>query len=257
MLAAIVPVALVLGLLLGLLGGGGSILLVPALVYVLGVPTGEAIATSLLVVGATSAMAVVSHARAGHVRWRTGLLFGVGGMAGAYGGGRLAAHVPPTVLLAGFAALMLATASAMLWRRTERVVPHRQVPGGLLSRTAIIVAEGAIVGAVTGLVGAGGGFLVVPALVFLGRLDMRDAIGTSLLVIALKSMTGLWGHLAHVELDWTLALTATGLAAAGSLVGARLAHRLQPQRLQLTFGWFVLVVGTLMLGREALQWIAA
>lgn len=247
---AIVPVALALGLLLGLLGGGGSILLVPALVYAVGVEAGEAIATSLLVVGATSAMAMVSHARAGHVRWRTGLFFGAGGMVGAYLGGRLAGYVPPTILLAGFAALMLATAAAMLRRRPGTMGQRPEPRSHGIRRTGLIVLEGLVVGAVTGLVGAGGGFLVVPALVVLGRLDMREAVGTSLLVIALKSGTGLWGHLAHVDLDWSLAATATVLAAGGSVLGARLGRNLAPERLQRVFGWFVLFAGAAMLAGE-------
>jgi uncharacterized membrane protein YfcA len=248
MTATIIPVALAVGLMLGLLGGGGSILMVPALVYVLGVAADQAIATSLLVVGATSAMGVVAHARAGRVRWKTGALFGAGGMAGAYLGGRIAGFIPPAVLLVAFAAIMLATAIAMLVRGSSREVTPHHLPG--LGAVGGILADGVVVGLITGLVGAGGGFLVVPALVLLGGLTMADAIGTSLLVIALKSATGLWGHLSHVNLNWELAGAATALAMVGTLIGARVARRIHPDRLQRFFGWFVLTIGLLMLLRE-------
>ncbi len=160
MTALTVALATLVGLSLGLLGGGGSILMVPLLAYVAGLEASEAIATSLLVVGVTSAVSVVSHARAGRVRWRIGLLFGAAGMAGAYTGGLVSGFIPGSLLLVGFAAIMITAAIAMLRGRRER-------PGAGSSHampTAKVVLEGAGVGFVTGLVGAGGGFLVVPAL---------------------------------------------------------------------------------------------
>ena len=135
----------------------------------------------------------IPHARAGRVRWRTGLLFGAAGMAGAYGGGRLAAFVPPAVLLAGFAVMMLATATAMLRGRHDG--PGRQRRELPVAR---VLLDGVVVGLVTGLVGAGGGFLVVPALALLGGLPMPVAVGTSLVVIAMKSFAGLAGYLSTV-----------------------------------------------------------
>ncbi|MET7403690.1 sulfite exporter TauE/SafE family protein [Dactylosporangium sp. NPDC005572] len=237
--------ATAIGLSLGVLGGGGSILAVPLLVYVTGLPAGPAIATSLLVVGATSAVAVLPHLRAGRVRWRTGLTFGLAGMAGAYTGGRLAAFVPPGVLLTAFALMMLATAAAMI--RGRRTAAARRVP------PLRIAVDGVAVGLVTGLVGAGGGFLVVPALVLLGGLPMPVAVGTSLVVIAMQSLAGFAGHLSGAGIDWTLAAAVTAAAIAGSLAGARLAGRVPAEMLRKAFGWSVAALGVLILGRQ-LPW---
>ncbi|XRQ09129.1 sulfite exporter TauE/SafE family protein [Actinomadura welshii] len=244
-LALTLLASLAVGVSLGLLGGGGSILTVPILVYVAGVEAKQAIAMSLFVVGATSLAGVLPHARAGHVRWRTGLLFGGAGMAGAYAGGRLAAYIPAGVLLAAFAVMMAVTAVAMLRDRGAPTGGHAERP------TFRILAEGATVGLVTGLVGAGGGFLVVPALVLLGGLSMPAAVGTSLLVIAMKSFAGLAGYLAGVSIDWPLTLAVTGAAVLGGVAGSRLAGRIDPQRLRQAFGWFVLVMAALVVTQQA------
>ncbi|WP_030753241.1 sulfite exporter TauE/SafE family protein [Streptomyces griseus] len=249
MTALIVAVSLLIGVSLGILGGGGSILTVPILVYLAGQGTKEAIATSLFVVGVTSIAALIPHARARRVRWRTGLLFGAFSMAGAYGGGRLAEYIPGTILLVAFALMMLATAFAMLRKprdgakRAARPA-HRDLP---LKHIAV---EGLVVGAVTGLVGSGGGFLVVPALAILGGLPMGIAVGTSLLVIAMKSFAGLAGHLSGVSIDWGVALTVTVAAVVGSLIGARLAGRIPQEALRKTFGWFVVVMGVFVLAQQ-------
>lgn len=247
MLALTVALAAVIGLSLGLLGGGGSILAVPLLLYVADMPAKEAIATSLLVVGATSAVAVIPHARARRVRWRTGLIFGVAGMTGAYAGGRVAASIPAVVLLGAFALMMLATAVAMIRdRRNPAVKPQpRELP------VLHVIAEGVTVGLVTGLVGAGGGFLVLPALVLLGGLPMGVAVGTSLLVIAMKSVAGLAGYLHSTPVDWSLALPVTAAAVVGGLIGGALAGRLDADRLRKTFGWFVLAMGAFVLLQQA------
>nr|WP_199035508.1 sulfite exporter TauE/SafE family protein [Glycomyces salinus] len=238
--------AVAIGILLGLLGGGGSILTVPALVYLAGVEAKAAIAMSLFIVGATSLAAIGVHARAGRVRWRTGLLFGAAGMVGAYSGGRIAEYVPGQVLLGGFAVMTVLTAVAMIRRRTDpdpEVAPARRP-------IARILAEGMAVGLVTGLVGAGGGFLVVPALVLLGGLPMSAAIGTSLLVIGAKSFAGLAGYLHATAIDWPLTLAMTAVAIAGSLVGSGLAGRIDPALLRRGFGWFVAVMGIAMLAGQ-------
>lgn len=238
--------AVLVGVALAVLGGGGSILTVPILVYLAGQDPKQAIAMSLFVVGVTSAVGAVSHARAGRVRWRTGLVFGAAGMAGAYGGGRLAQFVPGTWLLAGFALMMIATAVAMIRGRRDGVQAkqHGELPIGR------VVAEGVAVGLVTGLVGAGGGFLVVPALALLGGLPMAVAVGTSLVVIAMKSFAGLAGYLATVHIDWTLAALVTAAAVAGSLAGGRLAGRIPETVLRKGFGWFVLVMGGFVLAQQ-------
>ena len=241
--------AVLIGISLGLLGGGGSILTVPILVYVIGLPPHEAIALSLLVVGTTSLAALVPHARRGGVRWKTGALFGVTSMAGAFGAGKLAHLVPATVLLLLFGAMMLVTAVAMM--RARRAADH-DGPEGRLRELPIakIVLEGLAVGAVTGLVGAGGGFLVVPALVLLGRLPMRTAVGTSLLVIAMKSFAGFAGYLESVSIDWPLAAAVTAAAVIGSFGGAALAGRLPQRLLRRGFAWFVVVMAVFILVQE-------
>ncbi|MFI1194434.1 sulfite exporter TauE/SafE family protein [Micromonospora sp. NPDC020750] len=245
-LALTVGLAVLIGISLGLLGGGGSILAVPLLVYVAGLPAKEAIATSLLVVGVTSAVGVLPHARAGRIRWRTGLIFGVAGMTGAYAGGRLAGFIPAGVLLTGFALMMLATAIAMIRGRRgaeSRPVAH-ELPVGP------VVLDGVVVGLVTGLVGAGGGFLVVPALALLGGLPMPVAVGTSLVVIAMKSFAGLAGYLSSVSIDWRLAAVVTAAAVVGSLLGGRLTGRIPEDVLRKAFGWFVVVMGVFVLAQQ-------
>lgn len=250
MTALVVALAVLIGISLGLLGGGGSILAVPLLVYVAGMGAKEAIATSLLVVGVTSLAAMVGHARAGRVQWRTGVLFGLAAMAGAYLGGRLGEYVPGTWLLVGFAVMMLATAGAMIrGRRPGSASGHGRTDGTHLP-IGMILLEGIVVGLVTGLVGAGGGFLVVPALVLLGGLPMPKAVGTSLLVIAMKSFAGLAGYLSVVHIDWPRASAVTAAAVAGSLIGAVLVRRVDPEALRQGFGWFVLLMGGVVLAQE-------
>ncbi|MEH0845633.1 sulfite exporter TauE/SafE family protein [Micromonospora sp. CPCC 205711] len=245
-LALTIGLAVLIGVSLGLLGGGGSILAVPLLVYVADLPAKEAIATSLLVVGATSAVGVIPHARAHRVRWRTGLIFGFAGMTGAYAGGRLAEFIPAGYLLTGFAVMMLATAVAMI--RGRRSAEGKPVPHELPVLRVII--DGVVVGLVTGLVGAGGGFLVVPALALLGGLPMPVAVGTSLVVIAMKSFAGLAGYLSSVSINWGLAAAVTAAAIIGSFAGGRLAGRIPADILRKSFGWFVVVMGVFVLGQQ-------
>ncbi|MGN9846327.1 sulfite exporter TauE/SafE family protein [Nonomuraea sp. H19] len=247
MIALSLTAAVLVGVMLGLFGGGGSILTVPMLVYLAGVPSKAAIAMSLFVVAVTSAVSAISHARAGRVRWRTGLVFGAAGMAGAYGGGLIGPHLPEQLLMTAFAAMMLATAIAMIRDRRITAVapPRRDLP------VPHVIAEGIAVGLVTGLVGAGGGFLVVPALVLLGGLPMGMAVGTSLFVVAMKSLAGLAGYLQSVPIDWSLALMVTVAAISGGLAGGALAGRLDADRLRRAFGWFVLAMGAFMLVQQA------
>lgn len=246
MIVATLVLALVIGITLGLLGGGGSILAVPVLVYVAGQDAKAAIAMSLLVVGITAAAGAVSHARSGRVQWRTAGIFGAAGMAGAYGGGRLAALIPGTWLLVAFAVMMAATAFAML-RRGDPPTPHGEV--GHLPVLRILL-DGLVVGVVTGLVGAGGGFLIVPALVLLGGLPMGTAVGTSLVIIAMKSGAGLLGYLASTPIDWTLALAVTTIAVIGSVAAGRFAGRVPADRLRRVFGWFVALMSVVVLVQE-------
>jgi len=246
MIALAIALAVAVGVSLGLLGGGGSILTVPLLAYVAGLDAKHAIATSLLVVGVTSVVGAISHARAGRVQWRTATLFGASSMAGAYTGGHLTRFIPGDVLLIAFAVIMVATAIAMLRGRKARsaVDPACRLPVG---RAA---ALGVTLGLVTGTVGASGGFLVVPALVLLAGLPMPIAVGTSLAVIAMNSFAGLAGYLSVVRIDWALAGLVTAAAVAGALVGTRFAAKVNPEELRKVFGWFVLVMASVILGEQ-------
>jgi len=245
-LAATLAAAVAIGLLLGLLGGGGSILTVPVLIYLAGQPAQSAIAASLFVVVVTSAVALIPHARAGRVRWRTGAVFGAAGLAGAYAGGRLAAHVPSPLLLTGFGVLIAAAATTMIrsCRRPLRGTSHA-------GRLPWLLGLGSVVGLVTGMVGAGGGFVIVPVLVLLGGLTMTTAVGTSLLVIALQAGAGLLGHLHHAHIDWALILAITALAIVGSVAGARLPERVPARLLRTGFGWFLTAMAIVVLVEQA------
>lgn len=242
----VVALAVLVGLSLGLLGGGGSILVVPVLTYVGGLDPREAIATSLFVVGATSLVSLIGHARKGNVRWRTGLIFGAAGMVGAFLGGLAGGYIPGTLLMIAFALMMIATAGAMIKGRKDRD-GQSQTHHHPLWR---ILLDGLVVGAATGLVGAGGGFLVVPALVLLAGLPMTAAVGTSLLVIAMKSFAGLGGYLTSVSLDWPLVAAVTAAAIAGSFVGIRLTSVVPERALRKGFGVFVLLMGAFVLSQE-------
>lgn len=231
-----------IGIFLGLLGGGGSILTVPLLSEVADLPAKQAIAASLFVVATTSVLAAVAHARSGNVDWRAAGLFGAASMAGAFSGARVAAVIPGVLLLILFAVVMLATSIGMLRRKgaCKEGGTRRLKPG-------LAVLEGAGVGFFTGMVGAGGGFLVVPALALLGGLSMRKAIGTSLVIIAMKSYAAFAGYLSHVDIPWTLTLMVTATALVGAVVGERLAKRVPAVVLQKGFAWFVLATGVWMI----------
>lgn len=246
LLAVVVLLATLVGLSLGLLGGGGSILTVPLLTYVAGMDAKEAIAASLFVVGTTSVVSTIAHARRGNVQWRTGLIFGVASMAGAFLGGLLGGFIPSVILMIAFALMMIATATAMLRGRKKQADTGEKKALPLVK----ILAEGLAVGLVTGLVGAGGGFLVVPALALLGGLPMPIAVGTSLLVISMKSFAGLAGYMTSVSLDWPLVLAVTAAALVGALIGARLTSVVPEQALRKGFGVFVLVMGVFILYQE-------
>jgi uncharacterized protein len=246
MLTLGLALSLLIGVALGLLGGGGSTLTLPILTYILGMGIKEAMASSLIVVAVTSAVGAVAHARAGRVRWRTGLVFGSAGMVGAALGGRISGYLPGRVLLGIFVALMIAMGVAMLRERRAVVAPPRPSP------VLHVLAQGVGVGLVTGTVGAGGGFLIVPALVLLGGLSMEAAVGTSLLVIVMQSCAGFVSRLGQVELNWSLTWWVTGAAVAGSFVGAALSGRLPAAVLRRGFGYFVLAIAALLITKAFL-----
>ncbi len=252
MLAA--ALSLAIGAVLGMLGGGGAILTLPMLVYVLDVEPRAAIAMSLVVVGITGAASSIPHARAGNVQWKVGLLFGAAAMAGAFGGGRLARFVPAQLLLLFFAAIMLATAVAMLRRRDANDAERAPSVHLGMGRTLVL---GVFVGAISGLVGAGGGFMIVPALVLAGGLSMRHAIGTSLFVIALQSFAGFLGHAAHVTLDLELLAVVSGAAVIGSLAGAAIGKKVRTEHLRQGFAWLILAMGVFIVGKQTTITITA
>jgi hypothetical protein len=251
-MTVILIAALLIGVLLGLLGGGGSVLAVPLLVYVQHLDAKSAIATALVMVGATSLLATVGHGLRGRVCVKAGAVFASAGLIGSYGGSRLAAHVPDSLLMLIFALVLLVTAVAMIRGRRGRASGAR-LAAPLCPATIPVLAlliDGLLVGGVTGLVGAGGGFVVVPALNLLGGLPMHAAVGTSLFVLTLNSIAALMGYLQQVSVDPMLAGSLTAAAITGSLFGARLAGRFGGPSLRRGFGVFVLLVGAYVTYRE-------
>jgi uncharacterized membrane protein YfcA len=242
--------AAVIGLSLGLMGGGGSILTVPVLVYVLDFGAKPAIAMSLPLVGATSLFGAVGHWRAGNVHLRTALLFGVIAMAGSYFGARFAVFLSGAVQLLTLAVVMLAAAASMLRARPARV-PSRDMEetkaSGVPLPVGKILAVGLAVGVLTGIVGIGGGFLIVPALVVLGRVPMKQAVGTSLLVIAMNSASGFAGYFGAVDVPWGFLAAFTSVAIVGIVVGTYLVPFVSAAALKRGFAVFLLAVGALML----------
>ncbi|HEU5474920.1 MAG TPA: sulfite exporter TauE/SafE family protein [Actinophytocola sp.] len=250
MLLVALPAGLLIGLTLGVLGAGGSILTIPVLVYLLGQDPHQATTASLIIVGLAAAAGAVVHGRAGRVRFGTGLVFGLLGAAGSYLGSRASAAVDPAVLLLGFAVLLLVAAMAMLprLRRGRRQPP---APAGMSGTTITVVdrrlvvrtvAAATVVGLLTGFFGVGGGFIVVPALALALGLDTATAVGTSLVVITVNSATALASRVATqpLTLDWPLLAVFVVAAVAGVLAGNRVAGRLNSR--QLTIAFVVLLV---------------
>src|SRR6266851_4159271 len=244
---------LLIGLSLGALGGGGSILTVPVLVYLLGQSPHQATTASLLVVGLAAIIGALTHARAGRARVKTGLIFGLLGVAGSYTGSLASAAVPARALLAGFGVLMLAVAATMILRR--RMTSLSRPPGHPRAgarRVAAVAATATGVGAVTGFFGVGGGFVVVPALVLVLGFDMPAAAGTSLIVIAVDSAAALAARAGHAlfALDWTLVTTFAAAAVMGTLAGTRVAGRVSPQRLSAAFTVLIILVAGYTVARS-------
>jgi hypothetical protein len=230
------------GLSLGLLGGGGSILTVPILVYLLGISARAAITTSLLIVGATALMGAWFHHRRGNLRAVVGATFGGVGIVAAYGGSQLSKRFEESALLTLFALIMLVVAAAMWRGRTH--LEKAQVDQYQLNK---VILSGIGVGFLTGFLGVGGGFLIVPALVLFAGVPMKEAVGTSLLIIAINCAAGFVGHLANLNLNWTVTAAFTAGAIGGSFIGERIGRRLSPARLQKTFAVFIALVAVFLL----------
>lgn len=243
------PGAIAIGVSLGLLGSGGSILTVPVLVYLLGQDEKVAIAGSLFVVGSIALFGSLQYLRLRLIAWRSVVVFGIPGMLGTYLGAWAAEFVSGLVQLTLFALVMLAASYMML-----RPVDLDRAP---VTARAVwkIALDGLIVGVITGLVGVGGGFLIVPALVLLGGLSMHRAVATSLVIIALKSFSGFIKYLdvlagQSLELDWRTLFIVTALGIAGSLAGGQIAHRVPQAKLKRGFGYFLIVMGIYILARS-------
>jgi hypothetical protein len=234
-----------MGVSLGLLGGGGSILAVPILVYVFGVSAHAAVAMSLVLVGSTALAAALQHQLEARVEWRAGILFAAFGAPVSLLGAAASMRLSGQLLLTLFSLLMLVVGALMLRRRRESDSSR-----GKLHYVAMAVC-GALVGFLTGFLGVGGGFLIVPALVlFLGK-PMKIAIGTSLVVIALNCAIALWGHRDALQMNWNIVLPATVAALAGTFLGVQLSSRFQTQQLHRAFALFVILLGAIMLWRNS------
>lgn len=243
--------AALIGLSLGLMGGGGSTLTVPTFVYVLGFGAKQSIVMSLPVVGVTSFVGAVDHLRRGNVRLRTGVSFGLIAMAGSYAGARLAVFIPGAVQLTLLAIVMIASATAMLrssGKPDGAPIARAGMPGEVIQVAfARMAIAGVGVGLLTGMVGIGGGFLIVPALVILCNVAMKEAIGTSLLVIAMNSVAGFAGYYGTVALPWRFLAGFTVISASGVLAGSRLVEFVPVHALKRGFAVFLLAIATLML----------
>ncbi len=230
-----------IGASLGLLGGGGSILTVPALVYVVGQTPQAAVTASLMIVGVNSALGAVMHRAQGTLNWRVAVVFGGVGMAAAYLSAGWSRWVSPTTLMILFALLMLTVGLLMILK------PQPVNGDGRGRGWGATVLSGAMVGVLTGFLGVGGGFLIVPALVMLVGLPIRQAVGTSLVVIAMNSLAGFLGHLSGAAMDLQVVTIFVGAGLMGALVGARLARVVHPDHLRKAFAFFVIGLALFLL----------
>lgn len=235
--------ALGVGLVLGLLGGGGSMLALPIMVYVFRVPTKPAVAMSLAVVGMSAFIGFLSHWRQGTVLLRIALPFGLCAMAGAFVTARLSHFVPADIQLLLFGVFAV-TAALLMLRDARRPAPASDAvarPGPRF--TALLATQAVGVGVLTSLIGAGGGFVIVPALVLIAHVPVKPAVGSSLLIITLNALAGFAGYLGQVPIDWALIGVFTGLAAVGAVVGARLVPHVPQRRIKEGFAMMITLLG--------------
>ena len=255
--------AILIGISLGLIGGGGSILTVPVLVYILGVNPVLATAYSLFVVGSTSLVGAATYMRKGLVNYKTALVFAVPSFIAVFLTRKfLVPALPDPLFTVGeaiitknigimvfFALIMLAASYSMI--TTKKCVDCDE-DEPVAFNFPMIALEGSVVGVITGIVGAGGGFLIIPALVLLAKLPMKMAVGTSLLIIAAKSLIGFLGDLSTQTIDWQMLLIFTGLSIVGIFIGSALSKKINEKVLKTGFGWFVLVMGIYIITKELL-----
>ena len=255
--------AIIMGLSLGIIGGGGSILTVPILVYLFSIDTVAATAYSLFIVGFTSLIGSGQHIKMGNIHWRTALIFGIPSIISVYltrlylipiipnsighlGGIEITKSL---LMLLIFAVLMIIASYSMI--KKEKINIEKNEETKLEYNYPLILIEGLIVGLITGLVGAGGGFLIIPALVLLAKLPMKKAIGTSLIIIALKSLIGFIGDLKGANIiDWKFLAIFSAFAILGILIGSGLSKKISGEKLKPAFGYFVLVMGVFIITKE-------
>ncbi|MGZ5379879.1 MAG: sulfite exporter TauE/SafE family protein [Mycobacterium sp.] len=239
----------VIGVLLGLLGGGGSILAVPALVYVLGLGIEEAIPMSLIVVGIASAVGAIPKIRVGQVQWRLAAIFAVAGIPATFLGAAIGRHLPQPALLVGFAVVMVVAGIRMLRDNGDTGTACKVGDSGINWRRCASrsIPAGVLVGLLTGLFGVGGGFLIIPALVLMLGVEMPIAVGTSLLIIVANSAAGVVSHVSQGGIDWSITGAFVGTAILGSLVAGHYGTKLDTRRLQHWFAYLVFAVAAYVL----------
>lgn len=254
--------AILIGVSLGLIGGGGSILTVPVLVYILGIDPVLATAYSLFVVGSTSLVGAGTYMKKGLVNYKTALVFAIPSFIAVFLTRKFLVPALPDPLfsigeamitknigiMVFFALIMLAASYSMIRGKKGESKEEEEVKFNL----PMIALEGSVVGVITGIVGAGGGFLIIPALVLLAKLPMKMAVGTSLLIIAAKSLIGFLGDLSSQTIDWQLLLIFTGLSIVGIFIGSALSKKINEKVLKTGFGWFVLLMGFYIITKELL-----
>ena len=254
--------AILIGVSLGLIGGGGSILTVPVLVYILGIDPVLATAYSLFVVGSTSLVGAGTYMKKGLVNYKTALVFAIPSFIAVFLTRKFLVPALPDPLfsigeamitknigiMVFFALIMLAASYSMIRGKKGESEEEEEVKFNL----PMIALEGSVVGVITGIVGAGGGFLIIPALVLLAKLPMKMAVGTSLLIIAAKSLIGFLGDLSSQTIDWQLLLIFTGLSIVGIFIGSALSKKINEKVLKTGFGWFVLLMGIYIITKELL-----
>ncbi|MFD2824678.1 sulfite exporter TauE/SafE family protein [Lacinutrix iliipiscaria] len=252
--------ALLIGLVLGLIGGGGSILTVPILVYLLYINPVTATAYSLFVVGVSALVGAIKNIQKGLVDFRTAIVFAIPAFIAVYITRKFIVPAIPeelfsvgSFIITKDIAIMLFFALVMLLASISMIRSNRKDSGEeteVKYNYPLIIIEGFVVGILTGIVGAGGGFLIIPALVLLAKLPMKKAVATSLLIIAIKSLIGFIGDVENLDIDWLFLLSFTGLSIIGIFIGMYLSNFIEGKKLKKGFGWFVLVMGVYIIYKE-------